>query len=91
MNTQPNGEASMNFAQPPEILSTKDLLYVEDMLSWNLQAVKKANYYASVCQDRDIVQAMNRTKQLHINHYRSILNHLQKHAQTVQSQGGAMK
>ncbi|MFX3616900.1 MAG: hypothetical protein ACE3JK_05205 [Sporolactobacillus sp.] len=91
MNMQQGGQTPMNFPQPPEILSTKDLLYIEDMLSWNLQAIKKAHYYATMCQDRDIVQAMNRTCQLHTKHYQDILNHLGKHAQTVSQTGGAMQ
>ncbi|MFT8361906.1 MAG: hypothetical protein ABF608_01905 [Sporolactobacillus sp.] len=77
--------------QPPEILTNKDLLYIEDMLSWNLNAIKKAHHYASVCQDRDIVQAMNRACQLHTRHYQCILNHLQKHAETINSSGGMMQ
>lgn len=85
---QPGGQTSMNFTQPPAILSTKDFLYIEDMLSWNLEIIKKAHAYATMCQDQDVIQAMNRTCQLHIRHYQSILNHLSKHAQTTPIAGG---
>ncbi|TGA97238.1 hypothetical protein E4665_12640 [Sporolactobacillus shoreae] len=85
---QQGGQSPMNFAQPPEILSTKDFLYIEDMLSWNLEVIKKAHAYASLCQDQDVIQAMNRTCQIHIRNYQSILNHLGKHVQTTATAGG---
>lgn len=86
-----DGQTPMTFVQPPDILSTKDFLYIEDMLSWNLEMIKKANAYAALCQDRDVVQAMNRTCQLHIRHYQDILNHLGKHIQTAAMTGGMMR
>ncbi|MCO7176061.1 hypothetical protein ACFP7A_09400 [Sporolactobacillus kofuensis] len=88
---QQSGQSPMNFAQPPAFLSTKDFAYIEDMLSWNLEIIKKAHAYASMCQDQDVIQAMNRTCQLHIRHYQSILNHLGKHAQATQMAGGVMQ
>ncbi|MCO7127300.1 hypothetical protein NIE88_16140 [Sporolactobacillus shoreicorticis] len=85
---QQSGQTPMKFAQPPAILSTKDFLYIEDILSWNLEIIKKANAYASLCQDQDVIQAMNRTCQLHMRHYQSILNHLGKHVQATTMAGG---
>ncbi|MCQ2009363.1 MAG: hypothetical protein ABF629_10460 [Sporolactobacillus sp.] len=85
---QQSGQTPMNFAQPPAILSTKDFLYIEDILSWNLEIIKKANAYASLCQDQDVIQAMNRTCQLHMRHYQNILNHLGKHVQATAMAGG---
>ncbi len=32
--------------QPPEMISGKDLLYLSDMLNWNLNAAKKAQHAA---------------------------------------------
>lgn len=87
---QKGGQTPMNFAQPPAILSTKDFLYIEDMLSWNLDVIKKAHAFSSLCQDQDVVQAMNRTCQLHIRQYQAILNHLGKHVQTANMAGGAL-
>lgn len=81
MFMQQGGQSQTNFPQPPDILSTKDHLYIEDMLSWNLDIIKKAHAYASMCQDQDVMQAMNRTCQLHQRHYQDILNHLGKHIQ----------
>lgn len=91
MNMQQGGQASMNFPQPPDILSTKDFLYIEDMLSWNLEVIKKAHAYAEMCQDQDVIQAMNRTCQLHIRQYQTILNHLGKHVQAATTAGGTAR
>ncbi|CAM3026645.1 hypothetical protein [Sporolactobacillus spathodeae] len=87
---QQGGQMPIVSPQPPDILTNKDLLYIQDMLSWNLDAIKKAHHFASVCQDRDVIQAMNRVCQLHIRHYQSILDHLGKHAQTVNQSGGVV-
>lgn len=39
-----NQQAQALMTQPPEIMSTKDHLYVNDMLSWNLLAMKKMHF-----------------------------------------------
>ncbi|SDM16324.1 hypothetical protein SAMN05216244_1738 [Sediminibacillus halophilus] len=69
MNQQP-------MQHPPNMISSKDLLYLTDMLSWNLNASKKANFYASQCQMPEIQQALQTTAQMHQRHYQQILNHL---------------
>ncbi|WP_028976023.1 hypothetical protein [Sporolactobacillus terrae] len=88
---QQSGQNQVTYPQPPAILSTKDFLYIEDMLSWNLEVIKKAHAYATMCQDQDVVQAMNRTCQLHMRHYQAILNHLSKHVQAKTMAGGMAK
>ncbi|RAK18610.1 hypothetical protein B0I26_10930 [Anoxybacillus vitaminiphilus] len=74
MNMQ-NQQAAMQ--QPPQVISTKDSLYLTDMMSWNLLAMKKAHFFASQCQDREIVAAIERAGQMHQRHYQKILSHLQ--------------
>lgn len=34
---------------PPSVISTKDHLYLNDMLNWNLLAMKKAHFMAQQC------------------------------------------
>jgi hypothetical protein len=34
-------EQQMVFPEPPKMVSTKDFLYLKDMMSWNLLAAKK--------------------------------------------------
>ena len=41
----------LTFQQPPNMVSTKDAMYLTDTLSWNLLASKKANFYAQQCQE----------------------------------------
>ena len=41
----------MTFQQPPDMVSTKDSMYLTDMLSWNLLAMKKAHFYAQHCKN----------------------------------------
>lgn len=71
--------------QPPQLISTKDSLYLTDMLSWNLLAMKKAHFYASNCQDQELKAAMEQCGQMHQQHYERILGHLNQ--QNQQSSG----
>ncbi len=64
------------FQQPPQVISVKDQLYLTDMLSWNLLASKKAHFFATQCQDPQVVDLINRSGQMHQRHYDAILAHL---------------
>ncbi|SDP50942.1 hypothetical protein [Halobacillus aidingensis] len=78
---------SMQQAQPmsqvPEIVSTKDQLYLADMLSWNLNACKKAHFFAQNCQTPEIQAALEEAGQMHQRHYDKLLNHLNSQSQTT--------
>lgn len=71
------------FQQPPPVISTKDALYLTDMLSWNLLAMKKAHFYAQQVQDQELINAFNQCGQMHQRHYEQILSHLGKQNQTT--------
>ncbi|WP_235848353.1 hypothetical protein [Litchfieldia alkalitelluris] len=73
-------------SQPPQVLSTKDVLYLTDMMSWNLTALKKAHFLESQCQIPEISQAMQQACEMHERHYRTILGHLDPTNQPTQSQ-----
>lgn len=75
-NAQPNVNNKVMMQQPPAIISTKDALYLTDMLSWNLLAMKKAHFFAGQCQDTEIVALINKCGQMHQKHYNQILKHL---------------
>ena len=70
-------QESQPMTQVPEIVSTKDQLYISDMLSWNLNACKKAHFFAQNCQTPEIQQALEDAGQMHQRHYNKILSHLQ--------------
>nr|WP_028393675.1 hypothetical protein [Bacillus cihuensis] len=72
--------------QPPQMVSTKDSLYLKDMLSWNLLAMKKAHFFAAQCQDQQVVQALNKYGQMHQRHYNTVLAHLNPAQQNQQFQ-----
>jgi hypothetical protein len=70
--------------QPPGVVSTKDALYLTDMMSWNLLSAKKAHFFSGQCQDPEIKAAAEKVSQMHQRHYQQILNHLGKHANQQQ-------
>lgn len=61
---------------PPSVVSTKDSLYLTDMLSWNLLAMKKAHFFAQQCQDQELKTEIEKCGQMHQRHYEKILTHL---------------
>lgn len=84
MQQQPNQGEMMS--QPPPVVTSKDHLYITDMLSWNLLAMKKAHAFAEQCSDQQISQALDQAGKMHHEHYQKLLNHLQTQGQqgTVQ-------
>ncbi|MCS0673233.1 hypothetical protein [Cytobacillus firmus] len=67
--------------QPPAVISTKDALYLTDMLTWNLLACKKAHFYAQQCQDQEIKTHFEQCGQMHQRHYEQLLAHLNQQNQ----------
>lgn len=70
--------------QPPNVISTKDQLFITDMLNWNLTAMKKCHFFAEQCQDQEIKTMLNKAGQMHQRHYGQVLNHLQPTPQQTQ-------
>ncbi|WP_282141301.1 hypothetical protein [Cytobacillus oceanisediminis] len=67
--------------QPPAVISTKDALYLTDMLTWNLLACKKAHFYAQQCQDKELKTHFEQCGQMHQRHYEQLLAHLNQQNQ----------
>ena len=61
---------------PPQVITTKDHLYLKDQLSWELLAAKKCRHFANECTDPEIRQALDKAGQMHQRHYQLLLNHL---------------
>lgn len=74
---QPVGQQNV-MPQPPSVITTKDHSYLEDMLNWNLNVIKKANAYAMQCQDPQIKNELFQVCTMHQNHYDRLLNHFQQ-------------
>lgn len=65
--------------QPPNVISSKDLKYIEDMLAWNLTAAKSAREFAGNVSDPEIKNELEATYQMHKQHYDQLLSYLQSH------------
>ncbi|RIW38903.1 hypothetical protein D3H55_00690 [Bacillus salacetis] len=76
MQQQQNNQQQGAMQQPPQVLTTKDSLYLNDMLSWNLLAMKKAYFAAGHCQDAELKAEINKCGEMHQRHYEQILSHL---------------
>ncbi|MFC7322205.1 hypothetical protein [Halobacillus campisalis] len=79
----PNIQQPKPMEQVPNIVSTKDELYITDMLSWNLNACKKAHFFAQQCQTPELQQALEDAGQMHQRHYDKILEHLNTSSQRM--------
>ena len=60
----------------PKMISAKDLDFIKDMLQWNLIACKKASHYEEEIQDEEIKEMINSTSNMHVDHYKYILDFL---------------
>lgn len=72
--------------QPPNVVTSKDHLYITDMLNWNLLAMKKAHFFAQQCKDPEIKTSLEQAGQMHERHYQKIIVHLQNQNQPSKSQ-----
>lgn len=57
----------------PNIISTKDLSYIKDMLSWNLVMAKKSKEYLKLVGDKDVKELLKKVNEVHKSHYEMIL------------------
>ncbi len=63
--------------EPPTVITTKDLLYLKDQMSWQLNAMKKCAHFANECTDQDVKQAIDKAGKMHERHYQMLLQHCQ--------------
>ena len=82
--TQAQNQQQTFMQQPPMVISTKDHLYLDDMMSWNLNAAKKAHFFAQNVQDPEIKNAITQMALMHQRHYQTLLNHIHQHIQGTQ-------
>lgn len=61
----------------PNIISTKDLSYIEDMLNWNFTLIKKINNYLSLVKDEGVKKELEKAKKELLNSYNSFLDSLE--------------
>mgnify|MGYP004562148835 FL=1 len=63
--------------ETPNVISVKDLLYIEDMLNWNFIMNKKIYSCLECIEDEEIKKLLIKTKKMHSKHYQDLLNILQ--------------
>jgi hypothetical protein len=73
----PAPQAQPPIPAPPRVITTKDLLYLKDALSWELLAFKKFHFLAQQASNPQIKQALDKAGQMHQRHYEKLLTHLQ--------------
>lgn len=61
----------------PNIISTKDLSYLEDMLNWNFILIKKINHYLEEVKDEDVYNLFDKANKELLKNYNDILNTLE--------------
>lgn len=66
------GVISMN--EVPNIISTKDLDYIKDMLKWNFVLIKKANFFMEVITDEDAKKLIEKVIKVHKSQYEKIMD-----------------
>jgi hypothetical protein len=80
MQQQMAGQAQAQQAimtTPPTVMTTKDMHYVKDQMSWLLLAMKKCSHFAQECTDPQIKQLIDKAGQMHQRHYNTLLGHCQ--------------
>ena len=70
-------ESQTRMNEPPQVITTKDLDYLKDAMSWELLAFKKCRQYASFATDSQISRQIDATGQMHQKHYDQLLHHLE--------------
>lgn len=88
---QQQNPQQQSMMQPPNVITSKDQLYLTDMLSWNLLAMKKAHFFAGQCQNQEIKQQLEKVGHMHNQHYQKILNHLQSQPTQQSSIGSQLQ
>ena len=61
----------------PNIISTKDLAYIEDALNWTFTCCKKINTFIDMVSNKEIKKMLNDTKTMYEKHYDELLNILE--------------
>jgi len=77
MGQQAGQQAQAFMPEPPRVVTTKDHMYLKDMLSWELLAMKRCHDTTGHCTDPEIRQAIEKAGQMHQRHYEMLLQHLQ--------------
>ncbi|MFW5787198.1 MAG: hypothetical protein ACOCV3_02915 [Halanaerobiales bacterium] len=74
--SQSNQQQRQPLHQPPDYITTKDLAYLEDALSWELTAMKKCKQLVNQCQNQQVRKVFEKAGKMHQHHYEVLLSHI---------------
>lgn len=77
--------AQVPIPEPPRVITTKDMSYLKDALSWELNAFKKLHAFAQQATDPEVKQCLDKIGRMHQQHYQKLLTHLQHNNSSVMS------
>lgn len=60
----------------PNIISTKDLSYIEDMLNWKFILIKKMNNYMNDIQNKSIIKVLQTASEELTKEYEKYVDYL---------------
>lgn len=63
--------------ETPNIISVKDLLYIEDMMNWNFIMNKKIYSFLECVSDSEVKEILTKVKKMHAKHYKELLSILE--------------
>lgn len=58
----------------PNVISNKDLLYIKDMLNWNLIMNKKIYCFLDCVDDEDATKVLIKAMKMHSEHFDELLD-----------------
>ncbi|MBP1934656.1 hypothetical protein [Ammoniphilus resinae] len=74
---QSNQQQQPIMMTPPEVVTTKDILYLKDAMSWALLAAKKCSHFSGEIGCNQSKQLIDQIGQMHQRHYNMLLKHCQ--------------
>ena len=61
----------------PNIISTKDLMYICDMFNWHLVAAKKLTFYSAHVTNEDCIKKLDELTKMHYKVCEDLINLLE--------------
>jgi len=63
--------------ETPNIITVKDLLYLEDMMTWNYIMIKRIDELLDTIETKEVVTLLNKTRKMHLKHFKELLGILE--------------
>lgn len=85
-NNQMQQNQGQQMQQGQAMLSSKNLVILEDMLNYESLNYKKLDLYSQSCNDPQLKDVCNKAAQLHKQHFNMLFNYLNSHNKPAQQQ-----